>query len=101
MIEAVAGRRDGDRELDRERGDAPVLSDEEVAQLAELGRRIEEHYGSPQDTEWAFDSEGRVCMLQSRPVTPPGARPANRPGTGRSSSRPRGGARARASAASG
>ena len=27
-------------------------------ELAELGRRIEEHYGSPQDTEWAYDPEG-------------------------------------------
>ena len=39
------------------------------AQLAELGRRIEEHYGSPQDTEWAFDADGRAYILQSRPVT--------------------------------
>jgi pyruvate,water dikinase len=52
--------------------DAPVLTGEEVTQLAELGRRIEEHYGSPQDTEWAFDSEGRAFILQSRPVTSTG-----------------------------
>ena len=52
--------------------DAPVLTGEEVTQLAELGRRIEEHYGSPQDTEWAFDSEGRAFILQSRPVTSAG-----------------------------
>ena len=31
--------------------------------------RIEAHYGSPQDTEWAFDADGEVWMLQSRPVT--------------------------------
>ena len=37
--------------------------------LAELGSRIEEHYGSPQDTEWAFDAEGHAYILQSRPVT--------------------------------
>jgi pyruvate,water dikinase len=48
---------------------APTLSDGEVHELAELGRRIEEHYGSPQDTEWAFDPEGTLWMLQSRPVT--------------------------------
>ena len=28
-----------------------------------------EHYGSPQDTEWAFDADGEIWMLQSRPVT--------------------------------
>ena len=52
--------------------DAPVLSDDEVRRLAELGQRIEEHYGSPQDTEWAFDAEGAVYILQSRPVTTTG-----------------------------
>jgi pyruvate,water dikinase len=48
---------------------APTLSDGEVHELAELGRRIEEHYGAPQDTEWAYDPDGGVWMLQSRPVT--------------------------------
>ena len=49
--------------------------------LAELGVRIERHYGSPQDTEWAFDPDGAVWMLQSRPVTTParrGERPPSR-----------------------
>ncbi|HEU4975270.1 MAG TPA: PEP/pyruvate-binding domain-containing protein, partial [Baekduia sp.] len=57
------------------RGDermARVLSDEEVRELAELGVRIEEHYGAPQDTEWAFDPDGTAWMLQSRPVTSAG-----------------------------
>jgi pyruvate, water dikinase len=49
--------------------EAPTLDDREVHELAELGRRIESHYGAPQDTEWAYDPEGRVWMLQSRPVT--------------------------------
>ena len=50
----------------------PTLTDDEVRELAELGRRIEEHYGAPQDTEWAFDPDGKVWMLQSRPVTSAG-----------------------------
>ncbi|MGB9844519.1 phosphoenolpyruvate synthase [Methanothermobacter tenebrarum] len=45
-----------------------VLSDEEIAKLADLGRKIHEHYKFPQDTEWAIE-EGKVYMLQSRPVT--------------------------------
>ena len=60
------------RELDEAEGDRPVLSDEEVRRVAELGVRIERHYGSPQDTEWAFDEAGEVWMLQSRPVTTAG-----------------------------
>lgn len=60
------------RELDEWEGRKPVLSDEEVHEVADLGVRIERHYGSPQDTEWAFDSDGDVWMLQSRPVTTAG-----------------------------
>jgi pyruvate,water dikinase len=43
-----------------------------VRELAELGRRIEGHYEAPQDTEWAFDPDGKAWMLQSRPVTSAG-----------------------------
>jgi pyruvate,water dikinase len=51
---------------------SPVLDDEEVRQLADLALQIERHYGAPQDTEWAFDPDGAVWMLQSRPVTSAG-----------------------------
>ena len=57
------------RTLSEDEALRPVLSDEEVVAVAELGRRIEEHYGSPQDTEWAFDPDGSLWMLQSRPIT--------------------------------
>ncbi|HEX5592042.1 MAG TPA: phosphoenolpyruvate synthase [Solirubrobacterales bacterium] len=60
------------RQLSETEGRRPVLSDEEVHEVAALGVRIEEHYGAPQDTEWAFDEEGTVWMLQSRPVTTAG-----------------------------
>ena len=46
-----------------------MLSDEEVVALASSAGAIEEHYGSPQDTEWAFDPDGGLWMLQSRPIT--------------------------------
>jgi pyruvate, water dikinase len=57
------------RALTEEEAVMPVLSDGEVVAVAELGRRIEAHYGSPQDTEWAFDPDGALWMLQSRPIT--------------------------------
>ena len=60
------------RELAGDESTKPVLSDEEVIEIAQLGIRDEEHYGTPQDTEWAFDEEGRAWMLQSRPVTSSG-----------------------------
>jgi pyruvate,water dikinase len=57
------------RRLSSEEGMRPVLTDEEVLALAKLGLAIEEHYGSPQDTEWSFDPDGNAWMLQSRPIT--------------------------------
>jgi pyruvate,water dikinase len=45
-----------------------VLSDEELAALAELGRSLEETFGCPQDVEWAI-ADGELYLLQSRPVT--------------------------------
>ena len=68
-VEQVAGGGTVTRELSEEEAWRPVLSDDEASRLADLGCRIEEHYGAPQDTEWAFDHEGDVWILQSRPVT--------------------------------
>ena len=45
------------------------LSDGQILALAKLGGRVEEHYGAPQDTEWAIDGDGRVWLLQARPIT--------------------------------
>jgi pyruvate,water dikinase len=44
------------------------LSDEEIRELAGIGLRLEEHFGAPQDIEWATDGE-HFYVLQSRPVT--------------------------------
>ena len=71
-IEALAGGGTATRELGEHEAEQPVLDDEEVGRLAELGLRIEAHYGAPQDTEWAIDRSGAVWMLQSRPVTAAG-----------------------------
>jgi pyruvate,water dikinase len=45
-----------------------VLNDDQVVRLAALARRVEDHYGSPQDIEWAF-AGGAVFIVQSRPIT--------------------------------
>jgi pyruvate,water dikinase len=46
----------------------PCLSDPQVKELATLGLRLEEHFGAPQDVEWAV-REGHAYILQSRPIT--------------------------------
>ncbi len=45
-----------------------VLEGDELVALAELGRSLEERFGGPQDIEWAI-ADGRIFLLQSRPVT--------------------------------
>jgi pyruvate,water dikinase len=67
------------RELAGEEAERPVLSEEEVRRVAELGVRIERHYAAPQDTEWAVDADGAIWMLQSRPVTATGGVPLAEP----------------------
>jgi pyruvate,water dikinase len=59
----------------------PCLTDDEARALAQLGRQVEEHYGAPQDIEWALlgdspehpalhaDLADRIVLLQSRPET--------------------------------
>lgn len=48
--------------------DKRVLEQEEIRQLVQLGRQLEEHFGKPQDIEWGIEN-GKVYLLQSRPVT--------------------------------
>ena len=47
----------------------PCLTDEQLMALREIGRKVERHYGKPQDIEWALDEQGNVLLLQSRPET--------------------------------
>lgn len=47
---------------------ADVLAPDELARLARLGCRVEEHFEGPQDVEWAIVA-GEVFLLQSRPIT--------------------------------
>lgn len=49
--------------------DGPCLNDAQVRALVALGRRVEAHFGAPQDIEWAIDAAGAVWLTQSRPIT--------------------------------
>jgi len=56
-----------------ERQEAPSLTDEEVVELAKIAKKIEEHYGTPQDIEFAVDRDlpfpKNLFIVQSRPET--------------------------------
>ena len=60
-------------EVPPERQEEPSLTDEEIRRLAELGRKIDQHYRKPQDIEWAIDRDlefpESVFIVQSRPET--------------------------------
>ncbi|NUS02551.1 MAG: phosphoenolpyruvate synthase [Nonomuraea sp.] len=45
------------------------LTDAQALDLAALGTRTEDHYGAPQDTEWAVDQGGTLWLTQARPIT--------------------------------
>jgi rifampicin phosphotransferase len=51
-----------------ERAEQPALTDAQVVRLAQLGRRIEAHFGRPQDIEWCLVDDG-FQFVQSRPIT--------------------------------
>lgn len=56
-----------------ERKNNQCIIDEDVIELARIGKLIEAHYGKPMDIEWAIDKDlpttGKVMILQSRPET--------------------------------
>ncbi len=54
--------------IEPERQEKPALTDAQVVRVAQLGRRIEGHFGRPQDIEWCLvDDSFRI--VQSRPIT--------------------------------
>jgi len=60
-------------QVDAERQNIPCLTDEEIIKLAEIAKKIEEHYRKPQDIEWAIERDmsfpENIFIVQSRPET--------------------------------
>jgi pyruvate,water dikinase len=74
-------------EVPEEKQQLPCVTDEEVIRLAELAKRIEKHYGKPQDIEWAIDRDiasapQNTFIVQSRPETVWSMKPAEAPAKG-------------------
>ncbi|WP_405510108.1 phosphoenolpyruvate synthase [Streptomyces cyaneofuscatus] len=67
-VHAVAGGGTREVEVDPQRRERPALTDAQVLRLVELGRRIEAHFGRPQDIEWCLADDG-FRIVQSRPIT--------------------------------
>jgi len=60
-------------EVPADKQQQPCISDDEILRLAEMAKRIEQHYGKAQDIEWAIDRDiafpGNLFIVQSRPET--------------------------------
>jgi phosphoenolpyruvate synthase/pyruvate phosphate dikinase len=54
--------------IEPEQQERPALTDGQVVRLSQLGRRIEAHFGRPQDIEWCLVDD-RFEIVQSRPIT--------------------------------
>lgn len=69
----LAGAGVVDEEVPAEQQNSACLHDDELHALAEVAKRVERHYGSPQDIEWAiarnFPHRENLFLLQSRPET--------------------------------
>lgn len=67
-IEALPDGGTREQAIDPAQQEQPALTDAQVVRLAQLGRRIEAHFGRPQDIEWCL-ADGGFQFVQSRPIT--------------------------------
>lgn len=68
---AIYGRKEGGtetRQIDPAQQKTQTLTDQQILQLASIGRQIEAYFGRPQDIEWCL-ADDTFYMVQSRPIT--------------------------------
>src|SRR5829696_9409266 len=68
VMTIYAEQRTEDRPVPEDRRLRPVLSEAEAVELAGYGTSIQDHFGAPQDIEWAR-ADGKFFVLQARPIT--------------------------------
>jgi pyruvate,water dikinase len=56
------------REIPTNLKELPSISDDTVIDLAKMALKIEDHFGKPQDIEWAIDENGKIWIIQSRQI---------------------------------
>jgi phosphoenolpyruvate synthase/pyruvate phosphate dikinase len=68
---AIYALKDGgtkEQEIEPEQQNRQVLTDEQILRLERMGRKIEAHFGRPQDIEWCLVDD-TFFIVQSRPIT--------------------------------
>lgn len=72
---AIHASKDGgtkEEEIATAQQNIQTLTDEQILQLESMARKIEKHFGSPQDIEWCLASDAKgdtIYIVQSRPIT--------------------------------
>ncbi|MBV7272780.1 phosphoenolpyruvate synthase [Clostridium sp. PL3] len=56
------------QEIEPEMQNRQALTDEQILSLTLMGRKVEEHFGCPQDIEWCL-AQDTFYIVQSRPIT--------------------------------
>jgi pyruvate,water dikinase len=67
-IYALMGGGTKEEEIESEWQNRQALTDQQILELEHIGRKIEEHFGCPQDIEWSL-ADGTFYIVQSRPIT--------------------------------
>ena len=68
---AISALKEGgtkEQQIGPDQQNVQTLTDEQIVQLEQTGRKIEAYFGRPQDIEWCLD-EGQFSIVQSRPIT--------------------------------
>lgn len=74
MLAVTPAGRTREEPLDAEQGGRPCLTPDQARELARMGLVLERHFGVPQDVEWALHPDGRLILLQTRPLRVDAAR---------------------------
>ncbi|MBI2112878.1 phosphoenolpyruvate synthase [Candidatus Woesearchaeota archaeon] len=57
-----------EQDIQKSQQERQVIDEKQVKELARLGTKLEEHYGKPQDIEWAIE-KGEIFIVQTRAIT--------------------------------
>ncbi|MER6910395.1 PEP/pyruvate-binding domain-containing protein [Streptomyces sp. NPDC000594] len=59
----------GTEQITADADEEPCLTGDQIHRLVALGAAVRDHYGTPQDIEWAIDTDGVLQLTQARPIT--------------------------------
>lgn len=68
VVRGASGWGTEEKEVEPDLVNEQVLTEKEMVELLNLGKKLEDMYGTPQDVEWGIE-RGTLHLLQSRPIT--------------------------------